>query len=108
MENSVAHFLKMSGMVPPGKRKEFEQTSRFVSHQLSPDCLQFSFSTDIFISGRYHFYSLWPTAEALTAFRRSQEFQILEGAYKTLGSLETNISGEEVEIQSFHVTGTDI
>ena len=108
MENSVAHFLKMSGVVLPAKRKEFEQTSRFVAHQLSPDCLQFSFSTDLFIVGRYHFYSLWPSAEALAVFCRSQEFQILEGAYRTLGSLEQNILGEEVEIQSFHITGKDL
>lgn len=108
MANNTEHFLKMSGTVPPGKRKELEQTFRFVSNQLTPVCLQCSLSADIFITDMYHFYSLWPTAEALGNFCKSQEFQVLEGAYKTLGSLEKNTTGELQDIKSFQIYDKDV
>jgi len=106
MANSIGFCLKMSGIVLAAKQKEFEQTLRFVSNHLGPDCLQFSFSSDIFISGLYHFYSLWPTTEALSLFFKSQEFNVLEGAYKTLGSLEKFETGEVTDIKVFHITAS--
>ncbi len=99
----MAHFLKMSGFIPPGKRKEFEQTFRFVSNQLSPDCLQCSLSADIFNTGVYYFYSVWPTAESLGAFYKSQEFQVLAGAFQTLGSPDQNTSGKQIDIKLFEL-----
>ena len=104
MAYSMTFFLKMSGTVPPSKRKEFEQTVRFVSNHLNTPCLQFNLSSDIFIADLYHFYSLWPSAESLGSFCKSQEFQVLEGAYNTLGSLEKNTTGEQVDIKSFQTT----
>ena len=108
MGNNTVHFLKMTGTVPPGKRKEFEQTVKFVSNHLSFDCLQFSLSADIFTTDLYHFYSLWPSRESLGNFYRSQEFKLLDGAYKTLGTLESNIAGELVEIKPFKIIDMSI
>jgi quinol monooxygenase YgiN len=103
MGNNTAWFLKLSGSVPPGKRKEFEQTFRFVSNQLPPDCLQFSLSADIYNTGMYHFFSLWPSAEALNIFSRSTEFQVLQGAYQTLGSQDQNMSGKLADTRIFEL-----
>lgn len=107
MGNSELHFLKMSGMVPPGKHKEFEQTFKFVLNQLSPDCLQFSLSADIFVADLYHFFSLWRSSASLAGFCKSQEFQVLEGAFRTLGTPGQNNSGKLVDIKLFEQEAND-
>ncbi|HEX5025874.1 MAG TPA: hypothetical protein VFV68_11415 [Agriterribacter sp.] len=96
MEYKTAHFLKMSGVVPLSKRREFEQTFRFVSNQLPPDCLQCNISADESDAGLYHFYSLWTSAESRDRFLKSPECQVLEGAYQALGTLEQSIIGEQM------------
>jgi hypothetical protein len=93
----------MSGFVPLSKHKEFEQTFRFVSNQVSPDCMQFSLAADIFVANEYHYYSLWPTAESLDAFCRSKEFLVIEGAFQTLGSQDQDIRGKKIDMQSFEL-----
>jgi quinol monooxygenase YgiN len=103
MENSKAYFLKMSGVVPPGKQKEFEQTFKFVLNQLSSDCIKFCLATNIFVANEYHFYSLWPSAASLDAFCKSQEFLVIEGAFKALGSQDQNIRGKNIDTQSFEL-----
>ena len=107
MENKTAHFLKMSGSVPPHKHMEFEQTFKFVSNQLSTDCLQYSLSIDIFNTNLYHFYSLWSSAESQNKFLRSTEFLVLEGAFQTLGSPDRSSSGKMVDIKLFELDAND-
>jgi quinol monooxygenase YgiN len=98
----------MSGMIFPAKRKEFEQTFRFVFNLRIPDCLQYTLSVDIFTPNQFHFYSLWVTLESLKEFSKSQEFQLLKGAFQTLGSLESETAGELVDIKAFHITDVGI
>ena len=105
MEDNRTHFLKISGTVPSGKRREFEQTFKFVANHLGPNCLQHALSADIFLLDRYYFYSLWRSSESLEDFFKSQEFVVLEGAFKTLGVLEKRMSGELAEIISFQEQG---
>src|SRR5664279_857889 len=101
MENNATHFFKMSGLVPLSKNKEFEQTFRFVVNQLSPDCLQYCLSTDIFIAGQYHFYSLWPSAKSLGKFLKSAEYLVLQGAFQTLGLPDENTAGKLIDMKLF-------
>ncbi len=107
MEKHHSYFLKISGFIPQNKRKEFEQTFRFVFNQLPPDCLAHDLSSDIFSVGYYHFYSLWPSESSLSAFLRSDEFQLLQGIYKTIGITSDKLSGDIVDIKSFHVNKPD-
>lgn len=102
MDNNQ-HFLKMTGWVPQNKRKEFEQTFRFVEIQRSPDCLHFKLTVDIFTPNEYHFFSVWPSKESLEAFCVSQEFQVLRGAFQTLGLSETDPGEEHSEMKSFEL-----
>lgn len=104
MGNSNEHFLKMSGKVPPGKHKEFEQTLLFVSNHLYKSCLQFNLSADIFNTDLYHFYSLWASPESLESFCKSQEFYLIQGAFETLGSLEKSTAGELIDLKCFQIT----
>ena len=107
MQKGTMHFLKMSGYVPISKHKEFEQTFRFISNQLSTDCLQYNLSIDIFDINIYHFYSLWSSEESEHKFLQSPEFQILQGAFQTLGSLGQKSSGKLVDVKLFEQDAND-
>ena len=103
MEKKI-HFLKLTGFIPENKRKEFEQTFRFIFNQLPQDCLEHDLSLDINFSGRYHFYSLWTSYNSLAVFMNSQEFQVLEGAYEALGLLDKIGFGELVDHKNLGVS----
>jgi hypothetical protein len=103
MEKNTPHFLRISGDVPDNKRREFEQTFKFVFNQLPDDCIERSLSADVFEDGHYHFFSLWLTGTAMKLFMSSVEFQLLRGAYFTLGEEENTVHGP-IDVQSFHVT----
>jgi hypothetical protein len=107
MEKKI-HFLKLTGFIPENKRKEFEQTFRFIFNQLPTDCLEHDLSMDINFPGRYHFYSLWPSYNALAVFMKSQEFLVLEGAYEALGTLDKTNHGELVDIKTFQLSDSSL
>ena len=104
MEKNVPHFLRISGDVPGNKRKEFEQTLKFVFNQLPEDCIEHSLCADVFVDGHYHFFSVWLTAKAMRTFMASIEFQLLTGAYFTLGTDEKTSHGPIADIQAFQVS----
>ena len=49
MEKNTLYFLRISGDVPQNKRKEFEQTFRFVFNQLPSECIEHSLSGDLLL-----------------------------------------------------------
>ena len=105
MEKNSPHFLRISGYVPGNKRREFEQTVKFVFNQLSNDCIEHSLSKDIFVEGHYHFFSVWLTDSAVKLFMSSREFQLLSGAYYTLGDDDERlVHGPVADIQVFRVS----
>ena len=104
MEKNTLHFLRISGDVPGNKRREFEQTFRFVFNQLPADCIEHSLAADVFVDGHYHFFSLWRTAGAMKTFMKSAEYQLLTGAYFTLGTEEEMVHGPIADIQAFKVS----
>jgi hypothetical protein len=104
MEKTNPHFLRISGDVPVNKRKEFEQTFRFVFNQLPVECIEHSLSEDVFIDGHYHFFSVWLTGSSMKLFMASVEFQLLSGAYFTLGEEQVTVHGPSADIQCFQVT----
>src|SRR4051812_5687902 len=104
MDKNILHFLRISGDVPGNKRREFEQTLKFVFHQLPGECIEHSLSADVFVEGHYHFFSLWLTAAAMKLFMASVEFQLLTGAYFTLGCEEKTEHGPIADIQAFKIS----
>jgi hypothetical protein len=103
MEKNTLHFLRMSGDVPENKRKEFEQTFKFVFNQLPSACIEHSLAVDAFVEGHYHFFSIWLTGSSIKLFMSSGEFQLLLGAFFTLGEDEKTIHGP-IDMQSFRVS----
>ena len=104
MEKNIPYFLRISGDVPVNKRKEFEQTFRFVFNQLPDECIERSLSVDVFIEGHYHFFSVWLTGSAMKLFMASVEFQLLSGAYFTLGEEQKTAHGPKADIHCFNVS----
>jgi len=92
------YYLKLSGFIPENKQIEFEQTYRFVKTQIPGTCKGFSISKDTLHEGVYYFMSYWDFLSPLTSFSHSVSFVMLSGAFKTLGELYENTSGEIKEI----------
>jgi hypothetical protein len=103
MEKKTMHFLRISGHVPENKHREFEQTFKFVFNQLPADCIEHSLSVDVFSHNNYHFFSLWLSGSSMQAFMASVEFQLLTGAYFTLGAEDKMIHGP-IDVQTFKVS----
>ncbi|HTS43038.1 MAG TPA: antibiotic biosynthesis monooxygenase [Puia sp.] len=95
-EKQSVHFMKMSGDIGRGKEKEFEQTVRFVFNQLPDECIERSLAQDIFNKGHYSFYSVWHDQNSLFSFLKSEEFQLIRGAFDSLGHFENVINGKVV------------
>ena len=94
------HFLRISGKVPGNKRREFEQTLKSVFKQLPDDCIEYGLSKDVFVEGHYHFFSIWLADTVMKLFMASMEFQLLTGAFYTLGDEEKTVA----DIQVFRVS----
>jgi quinol monooxygenase YgiN len=93
-ERHSFHFLKISGDISDNKEKEFEQTIRFVFNQLPDECIDRSLTQDTFNAGHYVFYSVWHNERALLKFMKSEEYDLIKGAFETLGFYENTVKGE--------------
>lgn len=97
------HCLKMSGIVPLGKHREFEQTFRFVANHLSHNCIEFKLFADALVANQYHFMAFWSTLESMDLFCTSNEFFVLLGAFKTLGTLHKSETLEWLNIKQVNI-----
>ena len=93
-ERHSFHFLKISGDISHHKEKEFVQTIRFVFNQLPDECTDRSLLQDTFQEGHYTFYSEWRTEQALLKFQQSDVYDLIKGAFETLGYYEDTVKGE--------------
>jgi hypothetical protein len=88
------YYLKLSGYIPESKQMEFEQTYRFACTQIPRTCDSYNISKDALDEGVYHFISYWHQMSQLRSYSQSASFLMLTGAFKTLGELYENSSGE--------------
>ena len=95
------YYIKLSGFIPGTKQLEFEQTYRFASTQIPRSCRGYNMSQDVLNEGVYHFNFYWDGLEAMHEFTRSSPFLIIIGAFRTLGELRENVTGEIVERNKF-------
>lgn len=98
-------YLKLSGFIPDHKQMEFEQTFRYVSTQMPLNCLEYNISKDALNEGVFHFVAYWPALAMLKAFTASAPFVILNGAFKTLGLLYEESTGEINQFKTGKVSG---
>jgi hypothetical protein len=89
--------LITSGTVGENKRKEFEQTVKFVLNHVPTGCTRRDFSIDVNVTGRYHLLIGWDSIDALNAFKSSEEVRLLQGAIETLGGSSEFLQGTLVD-----------
>jgi hypothetical protein len=102
VETNMNSFMIISGHIPKYKKKEFEQTYRLASSTLAGNCLGNCLSVDIEKDDYYHFFSLWSNGESLKQFMESSEFQLMNGAFYALGTVNQTMSGSVLELKNFH------
>ena len=107
MERDNLYFLKISGSVSAGKQREFQQTVQFVFNHLSSGCLNHNLTLDVHTPDLYHLFSLWNSEASLNAFTSSHEFELIKGAFQTLGSYKDSMSGRWADIQLFELNDFD-
>ena len=100
MENTVYPCLVMVGKIPANKKIEFEQTFRVGFSSFSKDCISKNLSEDCDQKGLYYFFSMWSCEDSLRKFKKSPEFQLLNGAFYALGNAgprlyENGLSSEQ-------------
>jgi hypothetical protein len=102
-ELQIIHFLKISGMISEGSRREFENTVRHACGLFPGDCLVKNLSVEIFTDDTYYFFSQWETETALRKFIQSEEYQLIRTAYDVLGVLEKIEIGYHIEIKTIRI-----
>jgi len=107
MDKDVLYFLKISGTISTSKQREFQQTVQFIFNHLSSACLDRNLSLDVITPNLYHFYSLWQSEDALLAFKSSHEYELLKGAYQTLGKYQDTMAGKKADVQLFELNHLD-
>lgn len=107
MDKDALYFLKISGLINKTKHQEFQQTVQFIFNHLSTACLSRNLALDVNTPNLYHFYSLWQSEDSLIAFKSSHEFELLKGAFQTLGQYEETMAGKKADIQLFELNHLD-
>lgn len=107
MDQDNLYFLKISGTVSAPKQHEFVQTVQFVFNHISTDCIIHNLALDVHTAELFHLYSVWKTDVSLYTFKCSHGFELIKGAFQTLGSYKDALSGRQVDIQLFELNRLD-
>jgi len=103
MEKDMLYFLKVSGTIRIGKHQEFQQTVQFIFNQLPTQCVKRELAIDVHNTYHYYVSTLWQSEETLAAFKASNIFDLLKGAFQTLGRFDESMEGSGLSIQTFDV-----
>ncbi len=101
--HNQGYVLRVSGIVNDNNRREFEQTVQFIINHLPSTCVTHELSVDVHQPGEYHFLTLWKNLESLNSFKEGAEFNMLNGAFETLGRQYGCFEGLMTEINPGHL-----
>lgn len=101
------YFLRISGKVNAESKQEFQQTVQFLFNHLPPDCLEKSLSLNVRDADLYHIYLLWVSKIAMRRFKQSHDFEVLNGAWETLGQICEIQSGSSKGSQPFETNRSE-
>ena len=104
---SKPYLLKISGSISVEKRKEFEQTVRFVFKLLPDSCFSSHLALDVFNDNLYHLFTLWKSEVDLGKFKRSNEYNVIKGSFQTLGILDNYVTATWTDVQWFEAKGVE-
>ena len=90
------YYIRISGYIPPEKVNEFKITadSCFASWKQRSEDL--NFSKDLIYSDLCHYQSTWKDLDTYLDFLKSEDFKILQGCFRVLGSLSKVSHGEMI------------
>ena len=92
------YYLKIAGNIPENKQVEFEQTICLVRSKMPQSCSGFITARDIADKENYHFMAYWDKLPSLKSFTHSSTCLMIVGAFRTLGNLKENTTGEMLEL----------
>ena len=107
MDKDTLYFLKISGFIRSEKNREFQQTVQFIFNHLPKECLSHNLALDVHTNNLYHLYTLWQSEDSLITFKSSHEFDLLKGAFQTLGNYQETMAGKWAEVQLFELNHLD-
>lgn len=107
MDKDALYFLKISGLINSAKRHEFQQTVQFIFNHLSSACLGHTLALDVDNPNLYHFFLLWQSEDSVLAFKSSHEFELLKGAFQTLGQYQETMYGKKADMQLFELNNLE-
>lgn len=97
MQKEDNYFLKISGFIRKEKQREFQQTVQFIINHLPPQCIESHLASDVFIPDQFHFFTSWDSKPSLNSFSSSEEFELLKGAFNTLGTFQSTRTGYKTD-----------
>ncbi len=103
MKKEEVYLLKISGFIRNEKHREFQQTVQFIINHLPPHCIESHLAVDVFTPDHFHFFTIWNSEAALNSFNSSEEFELLNGAFNTLGTFQSTVTGSKQESTLFYL-----
>ena len=88
------YYLCISGYIPPEKVNEFKITADTCFANWKQRCIDLYFSKDLIYSDMCHYQSTWKDRESYQDFLESQDYEVLKGCFRVLGTLKKISHGE--------------
>jgi hypothetical protein len=99
--------MKISGAIDRSKKKEFEQTVRFVFNRICDAGTERQLYVEVNDDSVYHFYLEWQNELSLKKFRESEEYELMIGAYIALGRLGKTMYGYGHQVKNLYMTESE-
>jgi hypothetical protein len=88
------YFIRISGYIPTDKVNEFKMTADSCFASWKQRCVDLNFSKDMIYSDLCHYQSTWDDVDDYLDFMRSEDYKVLQGCFRVLGSISKISHGE--------------
>ena len=90
------YYIKISGYIPPEKVNEFKLTADSCFANWKQRSNELCFSKDLIYSDLCHYNSSWNDKQSYIDFMRSEDYKVLEGCFRVLGTINKISHGEMI------------
>lgn len=88
------YFIRISGYIAEEKVNEFSVTADSCFGRWKHLCNDITFSRDLIYSGLCHYQSTWNDEKSYMDFIQSEDYKVLLGCFRVLGSIKKITRGE--------------
>ena len=88
------YFIRISGYIPPEKVNEFKMTADSCFVRWKNLCADLTFSKDMIHNDLCHYQSTWNDKDSYLDFISSEDYKVLLGCFRVLGSISKITRGE--------------